>query len=117
MVANEDTETREWNEFATVGSVVLVIQVRSKVSGLLKVEVSVSTSDTNVKLPITPLTQNVFSGDPKVFGVFTKVVPSLEFGEFSLQVKTNGSITNQPVRHSVAISTSTETKTFNCSNC
>ncbi len=60
MTANEDTETREWKEFASVGPVVLVVQVRSKVSGLLKVEVSVSTSDNNVRVPVTPMTQNVF---------------------------------------------------------
>lgn len=63
LMACEDTETREWHEHAAVGPVVLVVQVRSKASGLLKVEVSISTSDTNLQVPVTPLKQSVFSGD------------------------------------------------------
>ena len=56
LIASEDTETRPWKENVCVGAVAIVVQVSSKVSGLLKVEVSLSTSDRNVAVPVTTMT-------------------------------------------------------------
>lgn len=70
-----------------------LLQVKSKVNSIMKVEVSLSiTGDNpNVVIPKTNFKQNVFSNDTRVFANFQKLVPDQDWnGTFELKVITAG---------------------------
>ena len=68
--------TREWSTNHSKGPVLALLQVKSKVNSIMKVEVQVSiTGDNpNIVIPKTSFKQNVFSNDTRVFANFQKLM-------------------------------------------
>ena len=85
--------TREWSTNHSQGPVLALLQVKSKVNSIMKVEVQVSITgeNPNIVIPKTSFKQNVFSNDTRVFANFQKLVPDQDWnGTFELRVITAG---------------------------
>lgn len=84
---------REWSTNHSQGPVLALLQVKSKVNSIMKVEVQVSIKgdNPNIVTPKTSFKQNVFSNDTRVFANFQKLVPDQDWnGTFELRVITAG---------------------------
>lgn len=64
--------TRDWATNHSQGPVLVLLQVKSKVNHIMKVEVqlSIEGENPNIVVPKTSLKQNVFSNDTRVFANF-----------------------------------------------
>lgn len=90
LPAEFEVKTKSFKDDAKWAYCVLKVMLKSKASKLVKVHVQLEVADNeakNVRLPVTPMFESVFSNEDKQAFVFLKIDPSKQgWGEVNLKV-------------------------------
>lgn len=105
-----DMDMREFQTDARPAYCILAVEIKSKVTRMVRVSIQLSVKDNankNVNLPVTYLNETLFSSDQKIAHVFCKIDPSKEnWGDITL------TINDTPSSSSSASQTITTTGTY-----